>query len=79
MPKTKFTSKTRRGLALVRRLLISSFDESCPPSSTQYARFTKKQVAEYEQALAWMEEQIQEPTKYTGDPCYYPGNQDGDA
>ncbi len=55
--KIKFTSKIRRGLALVRIVAIFSLDESKPPSRTVMKDWTKKQVEEFNAALAWIEQE----------------------
>lgn len=55
--KIKFTSKIRRGLALVRIVTIFSLDESKPPSRTVMKDWTKKQVEKFNAALAWIEQE----------------------
>lgn len=53
--KIKFTSKIRRGIALVRMVAMASLSDDMPPSKTIIARWTKKQQAEFNAALEWME------------------------
>lgn len=55
--KIRFTSKIRRGLALVRVITLFSLDESKPPSRTVMKDWTKKQVDESNAALAWLEQE----------------------
>lgn len=53
--KIKFTSKIRRGLALVRMVTMASLRDNMPPAQTIIDRWTKKQQAEFNAALEWME------------------------
>lgn len=54
--KIKFTSKVRRGLALVRMVQMVSLRDDMPPVQTFTSRWTKAQQSDYNAALEWMEQ-----------------------
>ena len=55
----RFTSVVRRGLVLVRGLLLDSFDDNKPPSPAIVKGWTRRQQTEFNRAMAWIE-QIEE-------------------
>lgn len=55
--KVYYTSKIKRGLALVRMITMSAFDDSAPPAATIVERWTKKQRTEFNAALEWLEQE----------------------
>lgn len=59
----KFTSKIRRGLALLAE--IATLTEDQPPAFTVMSRWTLKQQREYNAALDWIE-QVNKPAATVG-------------
>lgn len=53
----KFTNKVRRGLARVRSLLIDALDDNKPPAATIVASWKAPQREDFNQALAWIEQE----------------------
>ncbi|MCC6425670.1 MAG: hypothetical protein IT435_02495 [Phycisphaerales bacterium] len=56
-PKLRFTSKIRRGLALVRMIDMAAQREDMAPVPALLARWPKRAVDEYNAALAWIEQE----------------------
>jgi hypothetical protein len=54
--KIQLNSKTRRGLALMRMLLMAASDPNMPPYQTLVDRLKKRNEDELNQALAWVEQ-----------------------
>lgn len=54
--KVQLNSKTRRGLALMRMLLMAASDPNMPPYQTLVDRLKKRNEDELNQALAWVEQ-----------------------
>jgi len=54
--KVKMTSVTRRGLGMVRSFLIDAADDSKAPLYTVLGRLPKIAAKEFNQALAWLEQ-----------------------
>lgn len=52
----KFTVRVKRGLTRMRDLTLKSFDPSEPPSETQIKRWRASERADYEAALAWVDQ-----------------------
>ena len=66
----RFTSKIRRGLILMRGLLIDSFDDSKPPTASIVKGWTAKDQREFNAAMAWLEQvEAQEGAKPS--PTHY--------
>lgn len=55
--RVKFTSRVRRGLALVKYLAEASMNNDLPPAETIMARWTRAQQADYRQAIEWIEQE----------------------
>lgn len=55
--KIRMTSKTRRGLAHMRALLIDSFNPDATPSDRQVKGWTKAKQGEFNQAMGWIEQE----------------------
>lgn len=53
--KPKLTRKVRRGLALMRGLLLDAFDESAPPAGATTARWPKYLQDDFNSGMAWIE------------------------
>ena len=53
--KPKFTSKVRRGLALIRMLTLNACDPDKAPGFTTIKSFKKSQESDFNAAMAWME------------------------
>lgn len=50
----KFTRKVRRGLCLVRRLMLDVCDDSKPPAATIVAKWPRRWQDDYNAAVDWM-------------------------
>lgn len=55
--KIKFTSKIRRGLALMRMVNIAALSDDQPPPQRFIEKMTGKQQEEYNAAMAWIEQE----------------------
>lgn len=55
--KIKFTSKIRRGLALMRMVNIAALSDDQPPPQRFMEKMTGKQQEEYNAAMAWIEQE----------------------
>lgn len=55
--KIKFTSKIRRGLALMRMVNMGALSDDAPPPTRIMSKMTKKQEEEYNAAMAWIEQE----------------------
>ena len=55
--KIKFTSKIRRGLALMRMVNMAAVSDDAPPHTRLFSNMTKTQEAEYNAAMAWIEQE----------------------
>lgn len=53
----KFTSKIRRGLALMRMVNMGALSDDAPPPTRIMSKMTKKQEEEYNAAMAWIEQE----------------------
>jgi hypothetical protein len=51
----KYTAKVRRGLALIRGLLIDSFDDRKPSTAVIVSGWKKAKQSDLNAALAWVE------------------------
>lgn len=51
----KFTRKVKRGLVLMRGLLIDSFNDDASPSRRQVASWPRKDQDDFNTAMAWLE------------------------
>lgn len=50
----KFTRKVRRGLCLVRRLMLDVCDDSKPPAASIVAKWPRRWQDDYNAAVDWM-------------------------
>lgn len=55
--KIKFTSKIKRGLALMRMVNLGSLSDDAPAPTRIMAKMSKKQQDEYNSAMAWIEQE----------------------
>lgn len=55
--KIKFTSKIRRGLALMRMVNMAALSDDQPPPQRFMEKMTGKQQEEYNAAMAWIEQE----------------------
>lgn len=55
--KIKFTSKIKRGLALMRMVNLGALSDDAPPPTRIMAKMSKKQQDEYNSAMAWIEQE----------------------
>ncbi len=57
----KFTSKVRRGLALMRSLVASMMDDRQPPPAEIVRKWPKRYQQDFNAALEWIEENEKDP------------------